>query len=124
MNSNKKSTFSALVDDIKKYVDLKTEYYALTFAEKVSLLLAKFVLVVFVAILSLVLLLLFIFLIYTLLMSWIGIRWVVLLIEIGIILMMIGILITFKNKLIIKPFAGMVIRIMLGNNNTKYNDND
>lgn len=123
MSNKKKNIFSALVDDIKQYVDLKAEYYALTFAEKVSLLLAKVVLIVFVAIMSLLLLLLFVFLVYSLLMTWIGIEWVVLLIEIGLILLILGILIGFREKLIIKPIASMVIKIILGQNNLK-NDDD
>lgn len=123
-NCKKKNIFSALVDDIKKIVDLKVEYYTLTFAEKVSLLIARIVLIGFVTILCLVLLLLFIFLIYSLLMSWIGIEWIVILIEIGIVALIMLLLIVFRETLIIKPFANMVIRIMLKSDDSKESDDD
>ena len=118
-----KNTFSALINDIvenaKKFINLKAEYYTLTLAEKVSLLVARIVLIGFTAILCLVVLLLLILLIYVLLMSWIGVSWIVVLVEIGIVLLLILILWYFKEPLIIRPVSGLLIRDIFHNSNEK-----
>lgn len=113
MSKDNKNTFSAIIDNVKEYIDLKTEYYKLSFAEKVSLLMSRLVLIFCIAILSLSILLLLIILMNSLLMKWIGIDWAVILIEIGFIFILMAILISFKDRLIIKPISNIIIRIML-----------
>ncbi|MDR2010257.1 MAG: hypothetical protein LBQ22_07230 [Bacteroidales bacterium] len=122
----KKRTFSAIinniVENIKEFIKLKSEYYTLTIAEKVSLLIARIVLIGIITLLCLILLLLLILLIYILLISWIGIPWVVALIEIGIVILLIVILWGFKKQLIIKPIASLIIRDILEKTDNEQED--
>ena len=109
---NEKNNTLDLHGSLKDYVDLKVEYYKLSLAEKISLLIGRVVLILFLAILGLALLLLFIFLIYSLLMSWIGISWVVVLIELGFVILLIVLLWVFKEPTIINPISSMIINVL------------
>ena len=113
MARKEKEEPAGLVDTIKQYVDLKAEYYRLSFVEKVSVLVGKVVLLIFTALLGLALLMLLIMLVYNLLMAWIGIGWVVSLIEIGFILLLMAVVWVFRKPLIIDPVAGSVIRSLM-----------
>ena len=113
MARKEKEEPAGLVDTIKQYVDLKAEYYRLSFVEKVSVLVGKVVLLIFTALLGLALLMLLIMLVYNLLMAWIGIGWVVSLIEIGFILLLMAVVWVFRKPLIIGPVAGSVIRSLM-----------
>lgn len=113
MRQKKESGASGFVDTIKKYIDLKAEYYQLAFVEKVSVLIGKIVLLIFTALLSLALLLLILLLIYNLLMVWIGTGWLVALIEIGFVGLLAGIMWLFRKPLIINPVANSIIRSLL-----------
>ena len=115
---------AGLVDTIKQYVDLKAEYYRLSFVEKVSVLVGKVVLLIFTALLGLALLMLLIMLVYNLLMAWIGIGWVVSLIEIGFILLLMAVVWVFRKPLIIGPVAGSVIRSLMEQDDKGKEDDD
>ena len=115
---------AGLVDTIKQYVDLKAEYYRLSFVEKVSVLVGKVVLLIFTALLGLALLMLLIMLVYNLLMAWIGIGWVVSLIEIGFILLLMAVVWVFRKPLIIDPVAGSVIRSLMEQDDKGKEDDD
>ena len=124
MARKEKEEPAGLVDTIKQYVDLKAEYYRLSFVEKVSVLVGKVVLLVFTALLGLALLMLLIMLIYNLLMAWIGIGWVVSLIEIGFILLLMAVVWVFRKPLIIDPVAGSVIRGLMEPDDKEKEDDD
>ena len=115
---------AGLVDTIKQYVDLKAEYYRLSFVEKVSVLVGKVVLLIFTALLGLALLMLLIMLVYNLFMAWIGIGWVVSLIEIGFILLLMAVVWVFRKPLIIDPVAGSVIRSLMEQDDKGKEDDD
>ena len=124
MARKEKEEPAGLVDTIKQYVDLKAEYYRLSFVEKVSVLVGKVVLLIFTALLGLALLMLLIMLIYNLLMAWIGIGWVVSLIEIGFILLLMAVVWVFRKPLIIDPVAGSVIRGLMEPDDKEKEDDD
>ncbi len=124
MARKEKEEPAGLVDIIKQYVDLKAEYYRLSFVEKVSVLVGKVVLLIFTALLGLALLMLLIMLIYNLLMAWIGIGWVVSLIEIGFILLLMAVVWVFRKPLIIDPVAGSVIRSLMEQDDKGKEDDD
>ncbi len=124
MARKEKEEPAGLVDTIKQYVDLKAEYYRLSFVEKVSVLVGKVVLLIFTALLGLALLMLLIMLIYNLLMAWIGIGWVVSLIEIGFILLLMAVVWAFRKPLIIDPVAGSVIRGLMEPDDKGKEDDD
>ena len=124
MARKEKEEPAGLVDTIKQYVDLKAEYYRLSFVEKVSVLVGKVVLLIFTALLGLALLMLLIMLIYNLLMAWIGIGWVVSLIEIGFILLLMAVVWVFRKPLIIEPVAGSVIRSLMEQDDKGKEDDD
>lgn len=124
MARKEKEEPAGLVDTIKQYVDLKAEYYRLSFVEKVSVLVGKVVLLIFTALLGLALLMLLIMLIYNLLMAWIGIGWVVSLIEIGFILLLMAVVWVFRKPLIIDPVAGSVIRGLMEPDDKGKEDDD
>ena len=124
MARKEKEEPAGLVDIIKQYVDLKAEYYRLSFVEKVSVLVGKVVLLIFTALLGLALLMLLIMLVYNLLMAWIGIGWVVSLIEIGFILLLMAVVWVFRKPLIIGPVAGSVIRSLMEQDDKGKEDDD
>ena len=124
MARKEKEEPAGLVDTIKQYVDLKAEYYRLSFVEKVSVLVGKVVLLIFTALLGLALLMLLIMLVYNLLMAWIGIGWVVSLIEIGFILLLMAVVWVFRKPLIIGPVAGSVIRSLMEQDDKGKEDDD
>ena len=124
MARKEKEEPAGLVDTIKQYVDLKAEYYRLSFVEKVSVLVGKVVLLIFTALLGLALLMLLIMLVYNLLMAWIGIGWVVSLIEIGFILLLRAVVWVFRKPLIIGPVAGSVIRSLMEQDDKGKEDDD
>lgn len=124
MARKEKEEPAGLVDTIKQYVDLKAEYYRLSFVEKVSVLVGKVVLLIFTALLGLALLMLLIMLVYNLLMAWIGIGWVVSLIEIGFILLLMAVVWVFRKPLIIDPVAGSVIRSLMEQDDKGKEDDD
>ncbi len=115
---------AGFVDTVKQYIDLKAEYYQLSFVEKVSVLVGKVVLLIFTALLGLALLMLLILLIYNVLMAWIGIGWVVSLIEIGFVLLLMAILWIFRKPLIIHPVAGSIIRSLMDAEDHEKEDTD
>lgn len=108
-----KNTSSSFIDSLKEYIDLKIEYYQLHFTEKISLLFGKIVLILIFTLLGLATLLMLGVLIYNLLMMWIGIPWLVALIEIGILLLLMLILYLFRDKIVITPVANSIIRTFL-----------
>ena len=124
MARKEKEEPAGLVDIIKQYVDLKAEYYRLSFVEKVSVLVGKVVLLIFTALLGLALLMLLIMLVYNLLMAWIGIGWVVSFIEIGFILLLMAVVWVFRKPLIIDPVAGSVIRSLMEQDDKGKEDDD
>ena len=124
MARKEKEEPAGLVDTIKQYVDLKAEYYRLSFVEKVSVLVGKVVLLIFTALLGLALLMLLIMLVYNLLMAWIGIGWMVSLIEIGFILLLMAVVWVFRKPLIIDPVAGSVIRGLMEPDDKEKEDDD
>jgi len=124
MRYKRESNSSSFIDIIKRYIDLKVEYYQLSFVEKLSVLIGKIVLLIFTSLLFLVLLLLFILLIYNLLMTWIGIGWIVALIEIAFVLLLMAVMWIFKNSLIINPVANVIIKSLLDSNKDKEDKED
>lgn len=113
-----------LLDTIKRYIDLKAEYYSLSLAEKVSLVIGRMAFMVIMAILGLVMLLLLIALIHTLLVQWIAIQWLVIVIEIGFVLLLISIIWFGRKKIVIDPIASSFIRNMLEKNEEKEEEDD
>ena len=81
-------------------------------------------LLIFTALLGLALLMLLIMLVYNLLMAWIGIGWVVSLIEIGFILLLMAVVWVFRKPLIIDPVAGSVIRSLMEQDDKGKEDDD
>lgn len=112
------------MESIRKYIDLKAEFYRLSFVEKVSVLVGKVVLMILTALLALVLLLLFIILIHDVMMAWIGIGWVVSLIEIGFVALLMALLWAFRGPLIIRPVAGSVIRGLMDTDDKEKEEED
>ena len=123
MKRKKESNSSSFIDSIKRYIDLKTEYYQLAFVEKASVLIGKIVLLIFTAFLSLILLSLIILLVYNLLMAWIGVPWIVSLIEIGFVCLLVAIMWIFRKPLVINPVAGSIIKSLL-DSDAKDNEED
>lgn len=113
-----------IIDLIKSYLELKVEYYKLSFTEKTALLIGWLVLMFFLGILSLAVLLLIILLIYNLLLQWIGTPWIVTLIEIGFIGLLATILWLGKKKLIIHPVSNMIVRVLLDSDDDKNEKED
>ncbi len=113
MRQKRESNFSNLIDTLKEYINLKIEYGVLSITERISVLAGKVAYVALMAIFSLVILLLLTILIYNVLMAWIGIPWLVALIEIGFILLIMGIIAIFRHSLIINPIADSIIRNIL-----------
>jgi len=124
MERKRANNSARFIDIIKRYIDLKVEYYQLSFVEKLSVLIGKIVLLIFTALLGLALLLLLILLMYNLLMLWIGIGWLAALIEIAFVLLLIAILWVFKNALIINPVANLIIKSLLDSDNDKEDEED
>lgn len=125
MRDRRENESSGLLSIVRKYIDLKVEYYQLSFAEKVSVLVGKIALLIFTSVLLLAFLLLFILLVYNLLMDWIGIGWVVALIEIGFVLFLLAIMWIFRQKLIINPVANSIIKSLLeSDDNDKEEENE
>ena len=125
MRQEKEDKSMTLMQTIKEYIDLKLEYYQLTFTEKVSLLVGHIILLMLVALLGLTGLLMIILLTYSLLMKFIGIAWVVSLIELGFVSLLIIFLWIFREKLVVRPVAGIIIRMLIepsGKFKTKKND--
>lgn len=118
------SNSSSFIDIIKHYIDLKSEYYQLSFVEKVSVLTGKFALLLITALLGHAILLLFILLIYNLLMVWIGITWLVVLIEIGFIGLLMAIAWIFKDALVINPVANIIVKSLLDGDKNKEDEED
>lgn len=115
---------SSLFESIKEYVDLKAEYLQLSFTEKISLLVGRIVLMIFTAIFALAFLLLFLMLMYNVLLTWIGIPWIVSLIQLGLIILLIALMWIFKEKLVIQPVADMIVRILLDKNPKETEEED
>ena len=113
MKQEKDDKSMNLTQVIKEYIDLKLEYYQLTFTEKISLLVGHIIFLMLLALLGLAGLLVIILLLYSLLMKWIGIAWVVSLIEIGFVGLLTVFFWTFREKLVIRPVAGMIIRMLI-----------
>ncbi len=116
MSKKRENSASDFITTIKNYIELKAEYYELTIVEKVSILVGKVVLLIFTALLALALLMLFIILIYNLLMMWIGVPWIVTLIEIGFVGLLTGVLWLFRKPLVIRPVASSVISSLMDSN--------
>lgn len=113
MKQEKEGKSMTLTQTIKEYIDLKLEYYQLTFVEKVSLLVGHIILLVLIALLGLAGLLMIILLIYNVLMDWIGIAWIVSLIELSFLGLVAVFLWIFREKLVVKPIAGIIIRMLI-----------
>lgn len=125
MRQKRENSFSDLMDTIKEYINLKVEYGLLTVTERASLLIGKMAFVLLMGVLALVVLLMVLVLIYNLLMSWIGIPWLVALIEIGFIALIIAVLTIFKRSLVINPIASAIIRnVLISNENEEEEDED
>jgi hypothetical protein len=116
-NNESNSSFSQnLFGSIRKYVDLKLEHVQLSFTERISILVGKIMLMLFFSILSLAILLLVVLLIYQLLMRFIGIGWLVMLIEIAFVGLLMSMLWIFREPLVINPTANMIIRAFYDSN--------
>ena len=110
-----------MIDAIKRYIELRLELLKLSFIEKTSLLIGKIVLLGVIGIFIFAFLGLFLVLIYNLLMSWIGISWVVSLVEIGIIGLLFLIVWLLRYPMIIRPVANMIVKEIC---NSSDNDSD
>ena len=108
-----------MIEEIKKYVRLQVELLKLSLAEKTSLVIGKICLMAIVGIFLMVLGLLLLVLIYTVLLNFIGIPWLVALIEIGITLIFLLIIWVFRQKLIIQPIANMIIKELYDDDDKK-----
>ncbi len=116
---------AGLISIIKKYIDLKAEYYRLSFVEKVSVLIGKVVLYVVASLLGLALLMLFILLVHSVLTACIDTEWVVSLIEIGFVVLLATMLWRFRYPLIIHPVANSIVRsLMEQDGNDKEEENE
>ena len=113
MKQEKEDKSMTLMQVIKEYIDLKLEYCQLTFTEKISLLVGHIIFLMLLALLGLAGLLMIILLMYNLLMGWIGVSWIVSLIEIGFVGLLTVFFWTFREKLVIRPVAGMIVRMMI-----------
>lgn len=113
---NNSSSSQNLFDSIKKYVDLKLEHVQLTFTERISILVGKMLLLIILSILSLAVLLLVVLLVYQILMKFIGIGWLVVLIEMAFVGLLILLLWIFRKPLVINPTANMIIRAFFDGN--------
>lgn len=99
-----------MIEEIKKYIRLQVELLQLSFVEKTSVIIGKICLLAIVGVFVSVLGLLLLVVIYTVLLNFIGIPWVVALIEFGIILLGLGIVWIFREKMIVRPIANMIIK--------------
>jgi hypothetical protein len=119
MKQEKEDKSITLIEAIRKYIDLKWEYFQLTAAEKVSLLVGNIVFFIVIALLGLVLFFLIILLIDNLLKSWIDITWLVSCIEIAFVGILIFILYKCRKSLIIKPAASVIIQTIFSSSDSK-----
>ncbi|MDL2262147.1 hypothetical protein LJC11_01440 [Bacteroidales bacterium OttesenSCG-928-I21] len=113
MKQGKDDKSLTLTRTIREYIDLRLEHLQLKFSKKISILVGNIVFMIFLAILGLALLLSIYVLIYELLMTWIGIAWVVSLIGVAITCLIIVSVWLFKEKLIIRPIANIIIRSIM-----------
>jgi len=113
MKQEKEDKSMTLTQTIKEYIDLKLEYFRLTFAEKVSLLVGNMIFFTLIALLGLAGLLMIILLIDSVLTKIIGIAWVVNLIELGFVGLIATLLWIFREKVIIRPVADIIIRTLI-----------
>ncbi len=113
MRQEREDKSMTLTKAIKEYIDLKLEYFQLAAAERISLLIGNIILISFIALLGFAVLLLFILLVNNLLMAWIGIAWLVGVIEIVFVCLLIVFLWIFRDYLVIKPVANVIVRTLL-----------
>lgn len=113
MKQEKEDKSMTLTQAIKEYIDLKLEYFRLAFAENVSLLVGNIIFLMLIALLGLAALLMIILLIYNVLMEWIGVAWIVSLIEIGFIGLLAAFLWIFREKLVVRPIANIIISTLI-----------
>lgn len=113
MKQEKENKSMTLTQAIKEYIDLKLEYFRLAFAENVSLLVGNIIFLMLIALLGLAALLMIILLIYNVLMEWIGVAWIVSLIEIGFIGLLAAFLWIFREKLVVRPIANIIISTLI-----------
>ncbi|MDR0363853.1 MAG: hypothetical protein LBH92_02390 [Bacteroidales bacterium] len=101
-----------MIEELKKYIQLQLERLQLSSIEKTSLLLGKISLLAIVGAFLAILGLLILVLLYSVLLNIIGISWIVVLIEIGIVGLCLAIFWLFREKLVIRPIANMIIRLI------------
>jgi hypothetical protein len=115
-NENNSSFSQNLFGSIRKYIDLKLEHAQLSFTERISVLIGKIMLMLFFSILSMAILLLVVLFVYQLLMKFIGIGWLVMLIEIAFVGLLMFFLWIFREPLVINPTANMIVRAFYDSN--------
>ena len=101
-----------LTEAIRQYIGLKWEYYRLSFVEKLAAIIGIVILLMCMAILGLVLILLFAFFGYSILASLVGSGWIAALIEIAAVILLMGILWTFRDRLVIQPVGNLIVRML------------
>jgi len=101
-----------LTEAIRQYAGLKWEYYRLSFVEKLAALVGIIILLICMAILGLVLILLFAFFGYSILVSLVGSGWIAALIEIATVVLLMGLLWSFRDKLVIQPVGNLIVRML------------
>jgi uncharacterized membrane protein len=117
---DKKDT--SLFDEIKTYLQLKIEYTELYFVEKLSLIIGKLIFLGVAGLCALTFGLLILILLHTLLVNWIGAAWIAVLIETGIVALLFAILWFYREKLIVRPVANMIIKLLYDTKNNEIID--
>jgi hypothetical protein len=113
MKQEKEDKSMTLTQTIKEYIDLKLEYFRLAFAESVSLLVGNIIFLMLIALLGLAALLMISLLMYNVLIAWIDIAWVVSFILIAFVGLIAVFLWIFREKLVVKPVANIIIRTLI-----------
>ena len=112
-----------LTESIRRYVSLQWAYYRLSFVEKLATVIGIVMLLTGMAILALVLILLFAFFGYSALVSLTGSGWTAAGIEIAAVVLLMGLLWTFRDRLVIQPVGNLIVRALFDTpENPKHND--
>lgn len=111
--------FQQLFEECKKYIELQKEYVKLELIEKLTIIFSTIILVMFIIVLGIVVLFYLSFALAYLLEPHVGGLTNSYLIISGIILLLIGLLYSFRKKLIVNPLLNFIANLFYNNDSKK-----
>ena len=109
--------FQQLYDDLKKYVELQTDYVKVEFVEKMTILLSTLLIITLVIILAIAALFYLFFSLAYALVPVVGSLAISFFIISGIYLLLIALLFLFRKKLIVNPLVRFLSKLFLNKTN-------